>query len=76
MTDWRIPGDATPDDSVPFEPDAWTSAAEPATDGLADPVFADPFSDEIAGVDGSEWDADLLWGPDPLVDGGDLDLPL
>ncbi|MGU3646563.1 hypothetical protein ACLBXX_16495 [Microbacterium sp. C23T] len=77
MSDWRIPGDPTPDDSVPTEPDDWSSAADAAPDPFADSAFADstdPFSAEIADVDASDWDADLLWGPDTPADGGD-DLP-
>lgn len=75
MSDWRIPGDPNPGEPESFDADAF-SPADPTAEGFADPAFADPFSDEVAAADGADWDVDLLWGPAPIDDGGDLDLPL
>jgi hypothetical protein len=80
MADWRTPLEPTPDD-VPLEGDGAvddSTAGDLADAGaaesvLADPGLTDPFSDEIADVDASGWDADALWGPDTLAgDPGDF----
>lgn len=80
MSDWDVPAEPAPGDPIAgFDPTDGFDASTgfDPTDGFDDGGFADPFADEIADVDASDWDADLIWGPDPVPDGpGDFDLPL